>query len=314
MKIRNVPISTLILGIVAAGCGSAAIYLGAELSSAHEELDREAQARSAVEARLRQLEDEHRSREVEWPAARPAAGPAGPPPTASGPRVADNVKAPGVAPASPRADLPGNVYSTPAGQNSRRLQQEIRLRRTYSDMPTALGLDAAQADKLFDLLADNQLATADAARAYNGDPAGRQAIEAEGREQRNAQIDALLGPDKAAEFQSFEKSIPARMQVNRIGEGMAAANVPLSDAQRNSLIAVVVSEQDSGPPPKRPENGANDSDYQARFLDWQADYSRRVQARVEPLLTPEQVTRYREAVQVQNARRAEQRARAARQE
>jgi hypothetical protein len=177
-------------------------------------------------------------------------------------------------------------------------------------MPAALDLDPAQADKLFDLLADSRVAEFNDQRGYQGDPVGRQSVEAAAREQRDAAIETLLGPDKAAEFQSFEKSIPARMQVNRIGESMAAANVPLTAAQRTSLIAAVAAEQQAGPPPQRPADGSNDSGYETKFLDWQADYSRRVQARVEPLLTAEQARQYRDAVQMQNARRAEQRARA----
>jgi hypothetical protein len=190
----------------------------------------------------------------------------------------------------------------------RRTQQEIRLRRTYADMPAVLGLDADQADKLFNLLADSRVNTYDDARAYEGDAAGRQAIEAAARQQRDAAIDALLGPDKAAGFLAFEKSIPARMQVNRIGENMAAANVPLSDAQRDSLIAAVALEQEAFPRPERPADGAGDADYNVRLLDWQAEYSRRVQARIEPLLDSRQLAQYREALQVQNARRANRRA------
>lgn len=305
-------ISTLVLAVIAAACAAASIYLGAQLSEAREQLDQEAQTRSANEARIRQLEGEHRRFETvaNSDPARPDAAPSKAPPAGRGPRPADTVPPDGPVPAGPLPDRLGSVYNTPAGQNTRRLQQEIRLRRTYADMPATLGLDAAQADKLFNLLADSRVSSFDDARAYEGDRVGRQAIEAAAHEQRDAEINALLGPDKAAEFQSFEKSIPARMQVNRIGEGMAAANVPLTDAQKSSLIAAVVSEQETLPAPKRPTDGSRDADYDARFLDWQADYSRRVQTRVEPLLNAEQVARYREAVEVQNARRADQRARA----
>src|SRR6185295_20036064 len=101
---------------------------------------------------------------------------------------------------------------------------------------------------------------------------------------------------------------PARMQVNRIGESMAAANVPLTDAQRTSLIAAVAIEQQVVPMPPRYSTDGSVPDETA-FLDWQADYSRRVQARVEPLLSAEQLRQYREAVEIQNNRRATQRAR-----
>jgi hypothetical protein len=149
----------------------------------------------------------------------------------------------------------------------------------------------------------------DEMRAQEGD-ADRQNIRDTARQQRDAAIETLLGPEKAAEFQSFEKSIPARMQVNRIGESLEAANVPLSEAQRNSMIAAVMVEREAVPAPVG--GGRDDPEYLARFLDWQADYSARVQARVEPLLTAAQVTQYREAVEVQNGRRAQQRARAER--
>lgn len=301
--------STLVLGIVAAGCGAASIYLGSELTATREQLAQEQQARSVDRARIRQLEGERNRFEPasNTVAMLPAAPtPAAPPKTAN-PAVASTAPA-GFMPPGPRTVRSNDNLNTPAAQNNRRLQQEIRLRRTYADMPAALGLDAAQADKLFDLLADSRVSTFDDAAAYRGDPQARQSIEDAARRQRDAEIDALLGPDKAAEFQTFEKSIPARMQVSRIGESMAAANVPLSDAQRNSIIAAVFTEQQAAPAPERIPNP--DPAYEIRFLDWQAEYSRRVQARVEPLLSAEQVARYRESVEVQNARRADQRARA----
>ena len=307
--------STLVLGIIAAAAAAVSIYLGVQLAAANEQLAQEAQARSADEARIRQLEAERRRLEAALSTAHPAtpgAPPTGTPPLPSKePRFRDSYAKGGPAPEFSRAERPGGADNTPATQSSRRLQQEIRLRRVYADMPAALGLDAAQADKLFDLLADNQMAASTDARRYAGDPAGAQSLDAAAREQRDAAIEALLGPDKAAEFQSFEKTIPARMQVGRIGESMAASNVPLSEAQRNSLITAVAAEQEAAPPPQRPTEGNGDADYETRFLDWQADYSRRVQARIEPLLTSEQAARYREAVEAQNARRANQRARAA---
>jgi hypothetical protein len=301
----------LVLAIIAAGCGAASIYLGRQLSGTREELALEVQAHRIDQARIRQLEGEHLRYESasNMNAPVPAAPPPGAPPPVAGSRPPDTAMPGGSMPPGARADRQGNAYNSPAAQNTRRIQQEIRLRRSYADMPAALGLDADQADKLFDLLADNRVAAADNARGYAGDPTGSQSIEAAARQQRDAEIEALLGPDKAAEFQSFEKSLPARMQVNRIGEDMAAADVPLSQAQRTALIAAVVKEQEIGPPPQRPTARADNPDYQNKFLDWQADYSRRVQTRVEPLLTQEQRTRYRESVEVQNVRRSQMRAR-----
>ena len=300
--------ATLVLGVIAASAGAAAIYLGVQLSDAQEQLAQETAARNADAVRIRQLEAERRRLEAALSTTgspRPAdAEPNEPPVPARNQRYADSMPPGGMPPGPAGGDRPGTAKNTPAEQNYRRLQQEVRLRRMYADMPAELGLDASLTDKLFNLLTEYQANEANDARAYQGDPFGRQAVEDAARAQRDAEIEALLGPDKAAEFQSFEATIPARRQVGRIGEGMAAANVPLSDAQRKSLIAVVAAEQESGPPPKRPTDGSTDSTYDARFLDWQADYSRRVQARVEPLLTAAQAAQYRAAVEAQNARRA----------
>jgi hypothetical protein len=99
------------------------------------------------------------------------------------------------------------------------------------------------------------------------------------------------------------------MQVGRIDADMTAADIPLREDQRTKLIATIAAEQAAHPAPQR-DAGGNDADYQSAFLAWQADYSKRVQSAVEPLLTAEQRSRYREATEAQNARRAQQRARA----
>jgi len=206
-------------------------------------------------------------------------------------------------------ERPAGEFTSAAAQRQRRLMQETRLRQQFSDMPGELGLDRAQADKLFDLLADAQVAGANNRRAYADDPLGARAVADAARQERDAQINALLGPDKAAEFLSFEKSIGARMQVGRIDADMTAADIPLNDSQRKTMIAAIAAEQAAHPAPERDPTASRD-DYQSAFLAWQADYSKRVQETVEPLLSAEQRARYREAVELQNARRAQQRARA----
>jgi hypothetical protein len=305
--------STLILGAFAATFAAASVYLGVQLGDARGQLAELEQYRAADQARIRQLEAEYQGLEAA-PEANEDVSPAAPS-TGAAALVADRMAALTPPPASGAPPIPaterrGGINDTPAARNNRRLQQEIRIRRRYAEMPAALELDAAQSDKLYDLLSEYRMAEYEGGRPYEGDRLGRESVQNATRQERDAAIEALLGPDKAAQFQSFEKSIPARMQVNRIGESMAAANIPLSEAQRKSLITAVMAEQDVVPPPERAPDGSRDPAYTARFLDWQMDYSRRVQARVEPLLDAEQARQYREVVQVQNARRAEMRARA----
>jgi len=298
--------ATLSLLATTAVFAGTSIYLAVELGKTRDALATEVAARVAQDPRIPQREIHVASdmntaaRASAPPATQP--GPAVPPPADAAPTASPptGVKYEG---------RPANEFNSSAAQRQRRLMQEAQLRQRFADMPGELGLDKAQADKLFDLLADSREATADGRRTYAGDPLGSQALADAARRERDAAITALLGPDKAAEFLTFEKSIGARMQVGRIDAQMTAADIPLRDDQRKAMIVELAAEQAERPAPERDPNGNND-DYQARFLDWQAEYSKRVQARVEPLLTAEQLARYREAVQVQDARRAQQRARA----
>ena len=304
---KNATLSLLAVTAVFAGTS---IYLAVELGETRDALAAETLARAALEMRIRQPEAQSFRELTAAQAVRqpgPMLGSAPPPP----PPISD---------AAPAANRPAGFKNderaaidvkSAAMQRQRRLMQEAQLRQRYADMPHELGLEKAQADKLFDLLADSQVADANGRRTYAEDPIGSRSLAEAARQERDASITALLGPDKAAEFLTFEKSIGARMQVGRIDAQMTAADIPLRDDQRKAMIVELAAEQAEHPAPERdPAAPGSDSDYQTRFLDWQAEYSKRAQARVEPLLTAEQLARYREAVQVQDARRAQQRARA----
>ena len=297
---KTATLSLLATTVVFAGTS---VYLALELGEARDALAAEVAARAPERPALEReihapsaLDDE---RSVE----------AALPPAAAGKPSADTPQPANRAFTGRNEERPGGDLNSAAAQRQRRLMQETRLRQQFSDMPGELGLDRTQSDKLFDLLADAQVAAANNRRAYADDPIGARALADAARQERDAQINALLGPDKAAEFLSFEKSIGARMQVGRIDADMTAADIPLNDVQRKTMIAAIAAEQAAHPAPER-DPGADRDAYQSDFLAWQADYSKRVQEKVEPLLTAEQRTRYREAVELQNARRAQQRARA----
>ena len=299
--------ATLSLLATTAVFAGTSIYLALQLGDARDALAAEVAAHAAQERQAPQRELDASSdldadaHGVEMPAV---------PVAASGPQLPGEAAPPANRPFAGRNDeRPGGDFNSAAAQRQRRLMQETRLRQQFSDMPAEIGLDRAQADKLFDLLADAQVASANNRRAYADDPIGAGALADAARQERDAQINALLGPDKAAEFLSFEKSIGARMQVGRIDADMTSADVPLSDSQRKTLIAAIAAEQEAHPAPER-DPAADRDDYQSAFLAWQADYSKRVQEKVEPLLSSEQRARYREAAELQNARRAQQRARA----
>ena len=294
--------ATLSLLATTAVFAGTSVYLALELGKARDALAAEVAARVPErpaperEIHVPSALDEERSVEEALP------------PAAAGKPSPDTPQPANRAFSGRNEERPGGDLNSAAAQRQRRLMQETRLRRQFSDMPGELGLDRAQTDKLFDLLADAQVAAANNRSAYADDPIGARALAAAARQERDAQINALLGPDKAAEFLSFEKSIGARMQVGLLDAAMTSADIPLNDVQRKSLIAAIAAEQAAHPPPQRDPSADQDA-YQSDYLAWQADYAKRVQEKVEPLLTAEQLTRYREAVELQNTRRAQRRAR-----
>jgi hypothetical protein len=300
--------TTIVLCSVAAALAATSVYLGMQLADSRQQLAQETAARSANEARIRELEGQRRHFEASMrqdrtaePATAAATAPAAP---ARNPRFADRGPPDGFGAPWGRGDRRSDFDNSPAGQHARLVEEEVRLRRMYADMPKALGLNAAQADKLFNLIADHQMSAQDAERAYSGDRAGRQALEAQQAEDLSTAIQDMFGAQTADEFQQYQQSVPARRQVDRMGESMAAANAPLSDAQRDSMVTAMVTEQQAVPRPQRPADGVPDAQYQAQMAEWQQDYSTRVQARVAPLLTPQQQATYQEQVALQNARRA----------
>jgi hypothetical protein len=306
------------LSVVAFSAAGTLVYLGVQLADTREQLAQESTARAAAEARVRELESQRPNFQASLGQERTAIPTATPGRAVASParpsRFSDRGPPDGFG-GAPWGRGPGrgegrnDFDNTPAGQHARLVEEEVRLRRLYADMPKVMGLDAAQADKLFNLIAEHQMAVEDAERDYNGDRAGRKALEAQQAEDLSTAIQDMFGSQTAEQFQAYQQSVPARRQVDRMGESMTAANAPLSDAQRESMIAAMVSEQQAVPRPQRPADGSFSADYQAQLLSWQQDYSARVQARVEPLLTPPQQATYEEQVALQNARRASQLAR-----
>jgi hypothetical protein len=174
--------ASLILGAFAAVFAAASIYLGMQLGGAHHQLAQAEQGRLNDQARIRELEQERVDLEA---ALAESSGPvlSAAPTDPSSPALTDKQilnpppPPPGVVGGSRPAERAPRGAESQAAQNNRRLQQEIRLRRRYAEMPEALGLDPKQADQLYDLLADQQFVESNDARAYEGDRLAGQDVE-----------------------------------------------------------------------------------------------------------------------------------------
>ncbi len=76
----------------------------------------------------------------------------------------------------------------------------------------------------------------------NSMPAAGKAIR-QGIEENKAQLQALLGVDGYATYEYYEKTQPEREQVQKLGAKFAESEQPLSEEQRNQLLAAMTGER-----------------------------------------------------------------------
>jgi hypothetical protein len=63
---------------------------------------------------------------------------------------------------------------------------------------------------------------------------------AEEERRYHADLDAILGPETARRFEQFQREIPFRTQVSKLATQLYATDQPLSPAQSNQLVAVLL--------------------------------------------------------------------------
>jgi len=174
------------------------------------------------------------------------------------------------------------------------------LAQEYPDLGEELGLAPDELDKFLDLLADQQADLAADAPPMNGlDPAAMRELAGKAEERRvadQAAIAAMLG-DKYTQWQSYQKTLPARQQVTQLRSQLAASGSTLPEAQVRPLMAALDAEmkridQDSmGTPPRRKLTQQEQMD-----LDMQreVDGNRRLVTAATPYLSAQQLDSYRQ--------------------
>lgn len=187
-------------------------------------------------------------------------------------------------------------------------QQKYAMHRMYPDLRSALGLQPQEADLLMDLLAEQQLNLMSNQPPFRGRGQPPDAAEMERYQQqlqqqqreRDAQIASLLGDSKLQEWQSYQKTLGARMQIRELRTEWAEAGMPLREGQIEPLVNALAEEQNSrvqgsikyrsqvdalGPTP------ANRVNMMEADLERTADYNRRLHDAAAPYLTHDQLRR-----------------------
>lgn len=203
--------------------------------------------------------------------------------------------------------------------------QRLSIESGYPGLVDELGLSRNDADKLFDLLAEQQTkmsaelsALNVAASQANGgriDDAARAEITQKRQalqQQQAAEVAALLGTARNAQFQEYNDSRNGRQQATDLSVQLAQAGQVLNSAQQRGLGKVLAAEQKRLQQQTEPLMRSAQTDPQARLqmqeqaLVWQQESNRRIVDAAAAYLTARQIAALREQHEAQEALSAAQ--------
>jgi hypothetical protein len=200
-------------------------------------------------------------------------------------------------------EMLGKMMKDPAMREMMREQQKAMINLMYAGLFRDLNLSPDEKEKLKDLLTEAQMRNMESAQGLFGakqegaaDDSQKQVADA--KQQTDAEIKALLGDERFAQYENYQKSMGERMQVDQLKTQLAAENLPLQDRQMAQLLQAMQEEKTRLPPaiptdqtqmPKKEMFTSENLDKQMKWID---DYNVRVADRAAQILTPEQLAKY----------------------
>jgi hypothetical protein len=198
------------------------------------------------------------------------------------------------------------MMNDPAMKEMLRSQQKSMMKSMYGSLFKELNLSADQQKQLTDLLLDSQMAGMEnVGDLFKGEETSRtNAVNALAEKQKatQAQIKALLGDEKYAQYEDYQKTISDRMVLNQFQQQAAGTETALRDEQMQGLVALIKEERTRIPPIIDDDLGKAAESLQKVFnaelfdkqMQWQEDLNKRVLGRAGTVLTPEQLKEYAE--------------------
>ena len=298
---------TSVLGLVVAtvALGSSSIYLWTQLQDERERAAELAARSAELNARVAQLEqarsDFEQRRVV---GAHTFAGQAmGKPGTLPSPPAAGDIANESAGPRMSAWSVRPPPLRSEAMQKMMRAQIRAHNKRLYADVGPALGLSKDQANKLVDLLTDQQSGGFEPFRE------GKEAEDfqnawAEKQRRLQDEITELLGDDKAASLQEYQKSLPARQELEMLSRQLEGYDAPINEQQRQRLLKVMVEERDRVPAPDYVD-GMDIGEYEKSRAAWDDAYNERVASQARSILDTTQLNAYTEYQEAQKDMRAQ---------
>jgi hypothetical protein len=289
---------TVGLIVAAAVCAASTVYFWTQLNEERERAAQVADTAKRLQARVAELEKAR----ANFSARMAGGGMFGGGALAQGGPGAATLAAPAAAEEGANTSEEPHAIAfrpdrSPAMQRMMRNQIRANNKRVYGDLAEQLGLSKEDANKLYDLLTDQQTSMMDRMRnrEENGEPPRFEDVH---REQAQ-QLTDLLGPDKAQALTEYQNTLPARGEVEMIARQLEGSDAALNDDQRKKLVAALTEERQRVPAPEFTE-GMDAEQYSKSMTDWQNNYNERAADRAKSILNSDQQTAYAEYQQLQS--------------
>lgn len=169
-------------------------------------------------------------------------------------------------------------------------QRKASLDSRYAALFKKLGLSPAETEELKKLLAERQLSrieTGVVARAEGAGPEDRDAVRdlmKQSDSESDAQLQALLGPDRYNTLNDYEKTATVRTQVDQFAQRLSYSATPLQGYQSEAMVQLLA----AMPPPEFPRRSPTPEQTAAYLQDLQK-YNAEVYLRSSSILSPDQL-------------------------
>ena len=141
----------------------------------------------------------------------------------------------------------GKMMKDPAMREMLRGQQKATVNMMYSGLFKELNLSSEEKEKLTGILVDAQMKNVENAQGIFGEKkegAQRTPRSFSLRQRsRPSDLTALLGEERFAQYEDYQKNMGERMQLDQLKTKMAAENLPLQDEQMAQLLQVMKEEK-----------------------------------------------------------------------
>jgi len=237
-------LATLAIALVT--CVAASSWLWRELRAERDRAD-------ASQARVLELERMQAASMLEIPPVAPADSSSAPASAAVPVRKQETGVEPAPSDAGQKQSTPPDYFGyearmlrNPKYREARRAHRQMQLASGHLDLAESLQISQEQADRLLDLLVDQELRFADDPRRNpinEEEVQERQLRVRESQRANDAELTALLGESKLAQWKEYQASLQTRHQVQQLRTTLAAGPEPLRGDQIQPLVDAMYAEQ-----------------------------------------------------------------------